>query len=151
MEYTVVDQRSLGLIYFDHTKDLSATIRSSELSPLIYWVFFSDCCYVGFDYLFEPDTRNPQATTEVVPLEDEPLKNKQKRKHHSKKEKPHPTFPLTANPLYLDNETNSIVIAYKGAISYSSVLARRRVGLQFYVRTNTRAIEINVIPMVLYL
>lgn len=76
--------------------------------------------FVGLAHPFVPDTlKSPHTLTWVLPLDDEPLSKKGKMKHHSKKEKPRTLDPLNANPLYLVDETNVVVVTYKSSIPFS--------------------------------
>lgn len=138
-EYSKADKESLGLIYLDHIKELplyisrntleasliSADIKSLEHAPPIDWVLILTLTlsfYVGFDYVFDlPDPETPQVSTKVVFVEEETQNKKRKRnmEHRSKKEKPQPLDPLNVSPMFWDDETNTVVAAYKSVITYS--------------------------------
>lgn len=70
--------------------------------------------------MFDDDAENFLALTGVLSIkEDKPQNNKRKRKHRLKKEKPQPMDPLIMSPMFLDDDTNVLMVAYKDAILYS--------------------------------
>lgn len=76
--------------------------------------------FVDFDYLFQVDVETLQASTKVLPLEEEEPKNmKRIRKHHSKKKKLEPMDPMTVSSMYFDEETYIAVATYNDATPYS--------------------------------
>lgn len=107
--------KEIPLYIFRHTSEvslISVEIKSLEHAPPIDKVlnFFF---HVGFIYLFDiPYSDSPQAAIGVVYVEDEPQSKKRKRKVRPKKEEPKPLNPLTASPMFLDEESNAAVAIY---------------------------------------